>query len=42
MVELSKIQADLISSFLLGHWKEIQESKHKIAFEIIMEKLKKA
>ncbi len=36
---LNKIQKDLLSSFLLGHWKEITESEHKVAFERILETL---
>ena len=35
---LNKIQTDLISSFLVGHWKEIAESEH-LAFERILETL---
>jgi len=36
---LNKIQTDLISSFLVGHWKEIAESEHRVAFERILETL---
>jgi hypothetical protein len=36
---LNKIQTDLLSSFLVGHWKEISKSEHKVAFERILETL---
>lgn len=36
---LNSIQTDLLSSFLIGHWKEISKSEHKVAFERILEKL---
>ena len=36
---LNKIQTDLISSFLVGHWKEIAESEHRVAFERILDTL---
>ncbi len=36
---LNKIQVDLLSSFLVGHWKEIAKSEHKVAFERILETL---
>ena len=34
---LNKIQMDLLSSFLVGHWKEISKSEHTVAFERILE-----
>ncbi len=37
--QLNKIQIDLLSSFLVGHWKEIAASEHKVAFERILETL---
>jgi hypothetical protein len=37
--DMNKIQTDLLSSFLVGHWKEISESEHKVAFERILETL---
>lgn len=37
--QLNKIQIDLLSSFLVGHWKEIAKSEHKVAFERILETL---
>jgi hypothetical protein len=36
---LNKIQMDLLSSFLVGHWKEISTSEYKVAFERILETL---
>ncbi len=36
---LNKIQMDLLSSFLVGHWKEISTSEHRVAFERILETL---
>jgi hypothetical protein len=36
---LNKIQTDLLSSFLVGHWKEISKSEHRVAFERILETL---
>lgn len=36
---LSSIQMDLLSSFLVGHWKEIAKSEHRVAFERILETL---
>lgn len=37
--QLNTIQRDLLSSFLVGHWKEITKSEHKVAFERILETL---
>ncbi len=37
--KLNKIQMDLLSSFLVGHWKEISTSEHRVAFERILETL---
>lgn len=36
---LNKIQKDLLSSFLVGHWKEIAKSEHCVAFERLLETL---
>jgi hypothetical protein len=36
---LNQIQVDLLSSFLVAHWKEISTSEHRAAFEIILEML---
>ncbi len=36
---LSKIQVDLLTSFLVGHWKEIAKSEHRVAFERILKTL---
>jgi len=36
---LNKIQTDLLSSFLVGHWKEISKSEHSVAFERILDTL---
>lgn len=36
---LNKIQMDLLSSFMVGHWKEISTSEHRLAFERILETL---
>ena len=36
---LNQIQTDLLSSFLVGHWKEISTSEHRVAFERILETL---
>ncbi len=36
---LNKIQMDLLSSFMVGHWKEISKSEHRVAFERILETL---
>jgi len=36
---LNKIQTDLLSSFLVGHWKEISTSEHRVAFERILDTL---
>ena len=36
---LNQIQTDLLSSFLVGHWKEISKSEHRVAFERILESL---
>lgn len=36
---LNQIQTDLLSSFLVGHWREISESEHRVAFERILETL---
>jgi len=37
--KLNEIQMDLLSSFLVGHWKEISTSEHRVAFERILETL---
>ncbi len=37
--QLNKIQIDLLTSFIIGHWKEILKSEHKVAFERILETL---
>jgi len=36
---LNQIQTDLLSSFLVGHWKEISKSEHSVAFERILDTL---
>ncbi len=36
---LNQIQVDLLSSFIVGHWREISKSEHKVAFERILETL---
>ena len=36
---LNKIQTDLLSSFLVGHWKEISTSEYRVAFERILDTL---
>lgn len=36
---LNQIQTDLLSSFLVEHWKEISEGEHRVAFERILETL---
>ena len=36
---LNQIQVDLLSSFLVRHWKEISKSEHRVAFERILETL---
>ena len=38
-IGLNQIQVDLLSSFLVGHWKEISKSEHRVAFERILETL---